>query len=420
MNRFVKGSLLALGMATLAAPSAQAQSGGALLFNEAEADQVTVPGITADGTLRTIEAWVFHIGPFSSIYNTIIEFGNDAPFFGVLDDGQLDLYPIISGGTVPVGVWTHVAYTYDGTTSRLFIDGTMVASDVSAPPSGGVGMGIGYNAFDTPWDGYIDEVRLSNFARYTAAFAAPTGPFTVDANTIGLYHFDEPAGQTVIDAAGNNDGVLGSTAAVEANDPTRALVDAPLPVELSRFVGSPTTAGVELSWTTATERDNVGFTVLRDGVEIASYTGTTALRGHGTSSQPNAYAFVDARVRSGGRYTYQLRSIDLSGAQHDYPMTVTVEVQAPVEAPTASYALLGASPNPFNPTTEIRFTLPAAEPATLAVYDGLGRLIRSATVAGTAGLNRYTFDAAGLPSGMYTYRLRAGSFADVGRMTLVR
>jgi hypothetical protein len=45
------------------------------------------------------------------------------------------------------------------------------------------------------FSGWLDELRLSNMLRYAGAFAAPTAPFTADANTVGLYHFDEgPAG----------------------------------------------------------------------------------------------------------------------------------------------------------------------------------------------------------------------------------
>jgi hypothetical protein len=70
--------------------------------------------------------------------------------------------------------------------------------------------------------GLLDEVRLSNIARYTgASFTPPTAPFGTDANTVGLWHLDEGTGQVVDDSSSNNrDGVLGTTSGSESTDPT--------------------------------------------------------------------------------------------------------------------------------------------------------------------------------------------------------
>ena len=58
---------------------------------------------------------------------------------------------------------------------------------------------------------------------------------------------------------------------------------------------------------------------------------------------------------------------------------------------------------------------------TLAVYDALGRVVR--TLVDTeqpAGVYSATFNAAGLPSGLYLYRFQAGAFNQTGRMLLVK
>jgi hypothetical protein len=69
--------------------------------------------------------------------------------------------------------------------------------------------------------GLIDEVRLSNIARYTGtSFTPQTTPFSSDANTVGLWHMDEGTGQDVNDSSSNGrDGVLGTSAGAEASDP---------------------------------------------------------------------------------------------------------------------------------------------------------------------------------------------------------
>ncbi|MBN1449285.1 MAG: T9SS type A sorting domain-containing protein [Bacteroidetes bacterium] len=87
----------------------------------------------------------------------------------------------------------------------------------------------------------------------------------------------------------------------------------------------------------------------------------------------------------------------------------------------AGYALGQNYPNPFNPTTSIRFQLPAAEHVTLTVFNAIGQPV--ATLVDrelTAGTHDVTFDAAGLPSGTYTYVLSSGSYTSVKRMMLVK
>ncbi len=93
---------------------------------------------------------------------------------------------------------------------------------------------------------------------------------------------------------------------------------------------------------------------------------------------------------------------------------------APVRA-AAPLVLDGAHPNPFNPTTTIRYALAEAAAVRLAVYDLLGREVALlADGLREAGSHTAVFDAAGLPGGVYLYRVRAGSFARTGRLTLMK
>ncbi len=88
----------------------------------------------------------------------------------------------------------------------------------------------------------------------------------------------------------------------------------------------------------------------------------------------------------------------------------------------AEFALKPNYPNPFNPTTNIQFSLPEASKVTLNVYDMLGRKV--ATLIDGEQLNaanhNVTFNASALASGMYIYRIEAGSFVSTRKMMLIK
>jgi hypothetical protein len=100
----------------------------------------------------------------------------------------------ISDITPQVDTWYHVAITRSGSTFRGFVDGTEASSTITSSASilskdylciGGLIEGT-----TAMLNGYIDELRVSNTARYTAGFTPSTTAFTNDANTLLLIHAD--------------------------------------------------------------------------------------------------------------------------------------------------------------------------------------------------------------------------------------
>jgi hypothetical protein len=85
------------------------------------------------------------------------------------------------------------------------------------------------------------------------------------------------------------------------------------------------------------------------------------------------------------------------------------------------YSLSEAFPNPFNPATVIRYQLPVASEVNLSVYDLLGRAV-AVLVNERKDPGRYEvkFDATGLASGVYLYRLTAGGFGKTRKLLLMR
>ena len=136
-----------------------------------------------------------------------------------------------------------------------------------------------------------------------------------------------------------------------------------------------------------------GFYILKKGGSIASLTGV--LR----------YA--------NGNYKLEPRTNADFG-------TVTGIMREQAGVP-AAFALDQNFPNPFNPMTTIRYSVPKAGVVTLKVYNILGQMV--ATLVNqhqSAGAYKVTFEATRFASGVYFYRLTAGSFSSVKKMMLLK
>jgi hypothetical protein len=92
------------------------------------------------------------------------------------------------------------------------------------------------------------------------------------------------------------------------------------------------------------------------------------------------------------------------------------------ETPDAIHPMLHQNvPNPFNPSTTIEYSLPVDAHVRLTVFDARGR--KAAVLADghrPAGTHRVTWNAVGLPSGIYFYRITAGAFTATRKMCLLR
>ena len=90
------------------------------------------------------------------------------------------------------------------------------------------------------------------------------------------------------------------------------------------------------------------------------------------------------------------------------------------EIPT-EFSLSQNYPNPFNPSTNITFALSKDSYVNLAVYDISGKLIQQLVDQQFAiGKHTVTFEASNLASGIYLYRIQAGSFTQIKRMALMK
>jgi hypothetical protein len=103
------------------------------------------------------------------------------------------------------------------------------------------------------------------------------------------------------------------------------------------------------------------------------------------------------------------------------PLPPTEVINLPVTEIPQSYFLAQNYPNPFNPSTTIEFALPRSAFVTLKVYNLLGEAVATlVTEQREAGTHKLNWDARGLTSGVYLYRLEAGEFVQSKKLVLMR
>jgi Leucine-rich repeat (LRR) protein len=186
-----------------------------------------------------------------------------------------------------------------------------------------------------------------------------------------------------------------------------------LPIELSAFNGNYINGQVLLNWKTASEKNNLGFDIERSADKV-TFTKIGFVKGSGTTTESKTYQFADNFNKIGIVY-YRLKQTDYTG-EISYSPTIEVHIGLPDK-----FMLSQNYPNPFNPTTRISFQLPRSVFVTLKVYDILGREVSTLVNENeAAGYYNLWFDASRFASGVYFYRLTAGTFNQTKKMLVVK
>lgn len=132
---------------------------------------------------------------------TIVDFEDGSTTrLGIRQNGYL----IATNIAVPLTTWTHIALVKQGTTVKWYKNGTLTdtstgwATTLVSRTDCFIGANYADQGASNNINAYIDELRISSTARYTANFTAPTAAFTNDANTLLLIHGDGTNGSTTI------------------------------------------------------------------------------------------------------------------------------------------------------------------------------------------------------------------------------
>jgi hypothetical protein len=190
----------------------------------------------------------------------------------------------------------------------------------------------------------------------------------------------------------------------------------PLPIELSSFTALPEGNKVNLNWSTSTEINNKGFEVQRSvsGDQNSHWNDIGFVEGNGTTSEAGHYSFADEDLVS-GVYLYRLKQIDFDGT-FSYSKIIEVNFTIPAE-----FTLEQNYPNPFNPSTTIRYSVPSESKIKLSVFDVSGSEIETlVNQQQPAGNYSVEFNASHLSSGIYYYRMSAGSFSQTRKLILLK
>ncbi len=207
------------------------------------------------------------------------------------------------------------------------------------------------------------------------------------------------------------------------SDPAPTVSPELLPVELISFNASIDKSGknnVMLNWQTASEINNYGFEIERSaGEKEKSWTKIGFINGAGNSDRPMEYSFLDKAAFAGNNF-YRLKQIDING-NYEFSSEVILFVGDGKNNPD-NFNLAQNYPNPFNPSTTLDFFIPEGiTHASLKIFNLIGQEV-SVLLNGNVkpGLNSIKFEASGLNSGVYLYKLEAGNFSSVKKLTLLK
>lgn len=358
--------------------------------------------------------------PSSGIGNAALLFGNSEDDHRLFESQTTDsvyMAFMVNVADNPNGYFLHFStnpYTFDYR-GRIFVEGT----------NPNLEFGLSFST-ETPII-TANNYSLSTTYLVVLKYTLVDGP---DNDQVSLYVFDgatpptEPAVPTIgpISNGAATDINPGAVSFRKYNTAQNIVVggirvattwsDA-VPVELTSFTAEVSGNSVTLNWKTATETNNRGFAVQRK-TSNSGWTNISFVNGNGTSTQSHEYSYADNNLET-GKYSYRLKQVDMDGSS-EFSNVVDADVEAP-----AKFELAQNYPNPFNPTTKIDFSVPSNSNVKLTVYNVLGQQI--AILANgfmKSGNHTVDFNAAGLNSGLYFYKLESNGVSLVKKMMLVK
>jgi len=190
-----------------------------------------------------------------------------------------------------------------------------------------------------------------------------------------------------------------------------------LPVEMAGFDAVQNGTSVELTWQTASETNNAGFTVQHEtesGWQSLGFIESKA--SGGTTTESTSYRYTMEENLDPGTHRFRLQQKDLDGS------TSLSEVATVDVGMNEAVRLSAPAPNPTRGSATLEFGVKEATEVTVSVYNVLGQRVET-LYQGTPQaeqLRDVTLDASSLSSGVYFVRMKADGQTTTQRLTVVR
>lgn len=188
--------------------------------------------------------------------------------------------------------------------------------------------------------------------------------------------------------------------------------------QVEQFSGSQGGQAFNISWSGSDGGAGISnydiYLAVNDGPFLLWQKSTPASEGRFVGHPDSTYSFFSVAHDAVGN-SEPIKTVA------DASTTITVSTEEGVVDLPLQYELFQNYPNPFNPSTTINFALPEQSDVTIQIYDVTGR--RVATLLNEnrpAGYHNITWNAGSVASGTYFYRIHAGSFSSVKKLTLVK
>ncbi|MGE5499252.1 MAG: T9SS type A sorting domain-containing protein [Syntrophothermus sp.] len=415
----------------------------------------SLSGVSTDGEVNGIRVQNSAPGASTTAANNMVSLGlnpsgaaitSGVKLYGINDNGGTNSFyfnSVLIGGTGVTGSNATYALCSNNNSTRNFQNNILINSRSNAAGGTGKHYAVSYSGlnFNLLTSDYNDL--------YTCGTGGVLGYYSSDRTSLDLWKsgtgkdshsksfdvsFTSAADLHLTGASAGNhnfDGIpiAGITSDFDGEVRNEAIpyigadevISTPLPVELASFSAALSGTSVILKWCTATEVSNYGFDVERtSGIEgNAEWTKIGFVKGHGNSNSPVIYVFTDNHPLN-SKNIYRLKQIDTDGKYKFYD-AVSAEVSF-----SGKVSLAQNVPNPFNPATSIKFQIPFSTGVTIKIYDLLGReiatLMNEEKAAGSYiaywnGRDSYGQNAS---SGVYFYKLTAGSSSETRKMNLLR
>jgi plastocyanin len=166
---------------------------------------------------------------------------------------------------------------------------------------------------------------------------------------------------------------------------------------------------------------SVGDTIKWEGSFSSHPLSSTAIPPGAATWHASTGSVFSYEVKVAGTYQYKCDFHAGSGMVGQFTASATaVEEKTSTDIPE-SFGLDQNFPNPFNPKTMIRFSLPETRHVVITIYNELGnKVVTLVNGSEASGSHTVVFDGSTLPSGIYYYRMEAGDFFAVKKLTLIK